>query len=183
MPDIQSLFTTFIPNIWAVITARIYLRHAQLSGKRIRIWGRPAITIKGTAIIQDRVRMVSQITPIEIAVDKNAILEIGESAFINYGTSIAAMKHVKIGKNVLIGTYVNITDNNFHRVEPERRKELPESFPVCISDNVWLGTRVIVLPGVTIGEGSVIGAGSVVTHDIPPRVIAAGTPAKVIRPL
>jgi maltose O-acetyltransferase len=74
-------------------------------------------------------------------------------------------------------------DNDFHRLEPERRNERPESKPIVLEDNVWLGGRVIVLAGVTIGEDSVIGAGSVVTSDIPPKVIAAGVPARVIRGL
>jgi len=74
-------------------------------------------------------------------------------------------------------------DNDFHRLEPERRNERPDSAPIILEDNVWLGARVIVLKGVTIGEGSVIGAGSVVTKDIPPRSLAVGMPAKVIKTL
>jgi maltose O-acetyltransferase len=78
---------------------------------------------------------------------------------------------------------VTITDNNFHRLEPEHRDEIPESAPVIIEENVWLGGRVIVLPGVTIGAGSAVGAGSVVTHNIPPRSLAVGVPARVIKNL
>jgi maltose O-acetyltransferase len=74
-------------------------------------------------------------------------------------------------------------DNDFHRLEPERRDERPLSAPIILEENVWLGARVIVLRGVTIGAGSAIGAGSVVTRDIPPRSLAVGAPAKVIRSL
>lgn len=170
-------------NILASITARIFLRKAELRGERIRLWGKPSVNVQGRLIIENRVRLVSTITPIELDASGDGTIEIGEFTFINYGTSIAAKRLVKIGKKCLIGTYVNITDNNFHCVEPERRYETPPSDPVIIEDNVWLGTRVIVLPGVTIGEGSVIGAGSVVTRNIPARVLAAGVPARVIREL
>ena len=175
-----STIKLFAQNIGPILAARIYLRKAELQGRKIRVWGRPETQIWGTLIVGDRVRLVSTITPMEIAVQENAVLEIGENTFINYGTSIAAYDCVKIGKNCLVGTYVNISDNNFHRSEPDRRNEIPESRPVILEDNVWLGTRAIILPGVKIGAGSIVGAGSVVTHDIPPRVVAAGVPAKVI---
>jgi maltose O-acetyltransferase len=74
-------------------------------------------------------------------------------------------------------------DNDFHRIEPERRNERAESAPIILENNVWLGARVIVLKGVTIGEGSVIGAGSVVTKNIPSRSLAVGQPAKIIKEL
>jgi maltose O-acetyltransferase len=74
-------------------------------------------------------------------------------------------------------------DNDFHRLEPERRLERPDSAPIILGENVWLGARVIVLSGVTISAGSVIGPGSVVTRDIPPRTVAAGVPARVIKEL
>jgi maltose O-acetyltransferase len=76
-----------------------------------------------------------------------------------------------------------IMDNNFHRLEPERRLETPPSAPVHLGENVWLGGRVIVLPGVTIGDHSVVAAGSVVTHDVPERTIVAGVPARIVRTL
>src|SRR5512146_378808 len=125
MMAVFAQFSSLIQNVWAVVAARILLRRANFYGNKVRLWGRPAIHIEGTLILHDRVRLVSKITPIELAVSQGAILEIGESTFINYGTSIAAMNHVKIGKNCLVGTYVNITDNNFHRIEPDRRNEFP----------------------------------------------------------
>ncbi|MCZ7672776.1 MAG: acyltransferase [Chloroflexi bacterium] len=132
--------------------------------------------------IGNRVQIVSTIAKTEL-VAANGLLEIGDGTFINYGCSIAANKLVRIGKNCNIGTYVIMMDNDFHRLEPERRYEFPESEPIILENNVWLGARVIVLKGVTIGEGSVIGAGSVVTKDIPPRSLAAGMPAKILREL
>lgn len=174
----SRLRSHIIPVLWA----RWCLRGATHVGKLVRVWGRPSIRNDGTLLIADRVRLISTTATLELAV-RGGILEIQEGTYINYGCSIAAMKLVRIGAHCLLGTHVMITDNQFHRLEPERRFELPESAPVILEDNVWLGGRVIVLPGVTIGKDSVIGAGSVVTHDIPPGCIAAGCPAKVIRGL
>jgi maltose O-acetyltransferase len=89
-----------------------------------------------------------------------------------------------IGKDCLIGDGVTIFDSDFHELSPEKRHMSGgEVEKVIIRDNVWLGSRVIVLKGVTVGEGSVVAPMSVVTKDIPANCVAAGTPAKVIRQL
>ncbi len=168
--------------IWPVLQARWYLRHATYLGKKVRVFGKPIVENRGTLWIGDRVRIRSTVVKTELIVDGGK-LEICEGAYINYGCSIAARHLVRIGPNARIGTYVMIIDNNYHRLEPERRDETPESAPVILEENVWLGGRVIVLPGVTIGAGSAVGAGSVVTRDIPPRSLAVGVPAKVIKDL
>jgi acetyltransferase-like isoleucine patch superfamily enzyme len=170
-------------NGWAVLRAHWYLRRADTVGSKVRIWGNPSIQNRGVMRIGERVRLVSTIATLEMVTEAGGALEIGPGAFINYGCSIAATKLVQIGPCCNIGTYVIMMDNDFHRLEPEHRNEYPESAPIILEKNVWLGARVIVLRGVTIGTGSVIGAGSVVTRDIPPRTLAAGVPAKVIRHL
>lgn len=84
----------------------------------------------------------------------------------------------------MIGSGCLITTTDSHPIHWEARRlntEPPASAPVIIEDDVFIGARSIVLKGVTIGQGAVIGAGSVVTKSIPPRVIAAGNPAKVIK--
>ncbi len=168
-------------NAQAVLLARYAFRNAESLGPRVRVWGKVIANVQGRLIVGDRARFGARTFPLEIAVGREGLLEIGERAYINYGGSIAAMKHIRIGARVMIGPHSMIIDNEFHRLEPDRRLEAPESRPIVIEDNAWLGARVIVLPGVTIGRDSVIGAGSVVTKDIPPGVIAAGSPAKVIR--
>ena len=165
----------------AVLRARWYLRRASRVGPRVRLWGKPVVHNYGKMIIGDRARLISTVATSEFSTGGEGVLEIGEGTFINYGCSLAATKHVKIGANCSIGTHAIILDNSFHRLEPERRNEAPESAPVILEDNVWLGARVTVLPGVTIGEGSAIGAGSVVTKDIPARSLAAGVPARIVR--
>jgi len=99
------------------------------------------------------------------------------------GCSITAVTSVKIGNRVLIGSGVLIVDNDAHPLSPAGRRYGREGVgvaPVRIEDDVFIGARAIVLKGVTIGTGAVIGAGSVVTHDVPAYSIAAGNPAKVI---
>ncbi len=163
--------------------AKWALRRATSVGARVRLFGKASIINEGTMIIGERVQLISTITPLELVAANGGKLIIGDRSFINYGCSIAAQQLVQIGANCQIGTYVIMMDNDFHRLEPERRLERPPSAPIILKDNVWLGARVIVLNGVTIGEGSVVGAGSVVTRDIPPRSLAVGMPAKPIRQL
>jgi acetyltransferase-like isoleucine patch superfamily enzyme len=114
------------------------------------------------------------------ALSPNARIIIGENVGIS-GATISG-SNIKIGKNVLIGSGVLITDTDAHPIHPFLRNESKfiKSSPVVIEDDVFIGARTMILKGVTIGSGSVIGAGSVVIKDIPPMSIAAGNPAKVI---
>ena len=174
---------TFLHNVWANLSAHWHFRSAAYLGPKVRLWGRVVIKNEGALLIGKRARIEARIVPLELTIGEYGTLEIGEGTFINYGTSIAAMQSVRIGPKCNIGTYVIIMDNDFHQLVPEKRDERPESKPILLEENVWLGARVIVLGGVKIGAGSVIAAGSVVTRDIPPRSLAGGVPAKVIRQL
>jgi maltose O-acetyltransferase len=166
-----------------VVNARWRLRHAQLLGPRIRLRGRPVVVTRGDIVIGDRVQLISTVARLELAAEAGARLEIGARTLINFGSQLVALERVTIGERCLIGTHCVITDTAFHNVDPDRRLEPPVAEPVEIGDNVWLGARVIVLPGVTIGNDSAIGAGSVVTRNIPPRSLAVGVPARVVREL
>lgn len=131
----------------------------------------------------ERTQLVSKLAPLELLAEHGAELRIGARCLVNFGTSIIAHERITIGDRCLIGTHCMITDTPFHGVEPDRRFDPPPPEPVTIGNNVWLAARVIVLPGVTIGDDAVIGIGSVVTSDIPPRTLAVGSPAKVVREL
>lgn len=167
----------------SVASARWWLRHADHVGERVRLRGRPYVRNWGRMLIHDRVQLVSTVATLELVTMGGGSLEIGHRTLINYGTQITATASISIGAHCLFGTHNLLIDNDFHRVEPERRLERPASGPIVIEDNVWLGARVMVLKGVTIGEGSAVAAGSIVTHDVPPRSLAAGLPARVIRSL
>lgn len=168
---------------WPVIQAKWHLRKAEELGERVRVWGRPVVEAEGRLIVRPRVQIRSTVATTELVVYRGGLLEIGERAFINYGCSIAASEHISIGPRCSIGTHVMMMDNDFHRIEPERRDESPESKPIILEENVWVGGRSIILGGVTIGAGSAVGAGSIVTSDVPPRTVVAGSPARIIREL
>lgn len=116
---------------------------------------------------------------VEISCARGGRLVFGNNVFLNQGVRIACSGEVSIGDNALIGDETVILDNDYHGVANSPAK----AAPVRIEADVWLGTRVIVLRGVTIGRASVVGAGAVVTRSIPPFVFAAGVPAQVIRSL
>lgn len=159
--------------------ARLYLRRCTHVGLFTRVYGRPRVVNDGTFIVGNRVRIWSTIVRSEFVVFPGGILEIGDSTSINYGTSIGATGSVRIGRDCLLGPYTMILDNDFHEIED--RNAMPAPRPVVLEDNVWLGNRTLILPGVTVGHDSVIGAGSVVIADIPPRCVALGNPARVIK--
>lgn len=106
-------------------------------------------------------------------------ITIGKNVFINSGCSFQDQGGIIIGDNVLIGPQVVIATLN-HDFTPNFRKNMNPS-PVMIENNVWIGANVTICPGVTIGENSIIGAGAVVTQNIPKNCIAVGVPAKVIK--
>lgn len=122
--------------------------------------------------------------------EQKQVIKIGRDVQINDYVHIGAIDSIYIGNRVLIASKVFITDHNhgsygYQNIHtdpsiPPIEREL-SSAPVIINDDVWIGEFVTVLPGVTIGKGSVIGAMSVVTKDIPPYSIAVGSPAKVIK--
>lgn len=122
----------------------------------------------------------------KIRVDKDATLIIGDYSGISRA-SILCKDSVKIGSHVNIGGEVYINDSNSHSIDwryrADRKLDLTnvKSAPIVIGDYVFIGARCVILKGVTIGEKSIIAAGSVVVKDIPPNCIAGGNPAKVIK--
>jgi len=113
--------------------------------------------------------------------DYGSNIYVGNNLFMNYGCVILDCNLVEIGDNVLCAPYVQIYAA-YHPVEPEIRltgREL--AAPIKIGNNVWIGGNAIICPGVTIGDNTTIGAGSVVVKDIPANVVAAGNPCRIIR--
>lgn len=106
---------------------------------------------------------------------------IGKNFISNFNLTILDEAIVTIGDNVFIGPNCGIYTINHALLPDQRNAGVMKAAPVTIGNDVWLAADVKVLPGVTIGDGAVIGAGSVVTRDIPPRVLAAGNPCRVIR--
>lgn len=108
---------------------------------------------------------------------------VGARTFVNFGLVVLDVAEVRIGAHVQIGPGVQLLTAT-HPLEPGPRREGWESAePITIEDGVWLGGGVVVCPGVTIGADTVVGAGSVVTRDLPAGVVAVGSPARVVREL
>ena len=115
-------------------------------------------------------------------------LIVGDNSHLGYMLNIAVGARVEIGRHVLIATGVTLIGYDSHPLDPIKRSrgDPPDTGgeeSIVIGDYAWLGTNALVLKGVTIGEAAVIGAGSVVTHDIPPYTVAVGQPARVVKSL
>ena len=129
----------------------------------------------------------AQLTAWPSDTSKDIMIEIGDNCMLREGCHVTAANKITIGKNLLTGTNVLITDNSHGTSSREQLETSPllrqihSKGEVSIGDNVWLGNNVCVMPSVTIGDGAIIGANSVVTQDIPAYAIAAGVPARVVR--
>jgi acetyltransferase-like isoleucine patch superfamily enzyme len=126
-------------------------------------------------------------------------IRVGDNCYIGTGTSLQAKESIVIENNVIISTNVVIVDNNNHPTDPAMRLkmsacedymtdplwtwEYAESKPIRIEENVWIGRDTTIMKGVTVGKGSIVAFGAVVTKDVPPYTIVAGNPAKVVKQL
>jgi len=168
-----------IGKIWGYLNGLAYafvLEGFQL----IRVHGRLKVIRKnGTVAIGRRTTVWPGVKLTSISKDpaSPARLTIGDYSSVGDRTQIHCCEKVSIGNYVLISWDVNILENNFHTTTDGGIK----SAPVIIEDRAWIGCRVIILAGVTVGEGAIVAAGSVVTRDVPPGMLVAGNPAKVIR--
>lgn len=106
-------------------------------------------------------------------------IQLGKNVFINHGCSFLDMGGITIEDDVLIGPKVNLITEN-HPIDPRKRKNL-DLKSILIKKNVWIGANATILPGVTIGENSIVAAGAVVNKDVPSNVIVGGVPAKTIK--
>ena len=165
-------------------------------GKGARVRGRFCVIMhgEGEIVLGAKARLVSDYkrsplgvgTRCKFVTFPGARIILGDGVILG-GTIIVARKSVEIGDGTGVGANVVIADSDFHVVwPPERRFDLApieEAKPVKIGRRVWIGYGAIILKGVTIGDNAVIGAGSVVTRDVPANTLAAGSPARPIRRL
>ena len=118
----------------------------------------------------------------------------GHNCYVGKNSSVRSASKIKLGNHVLIAHNTNVFDNNTHPIDPIKRRihmtdctsdeyniNLLQPKPIKICDDAWIGCNCVILKGVTIGEAAIVGAGSVVTHDVEPYTIVAGNPAKVIK--
>jgi len=118
---------------------------------------------------------------VRISTGENARIYIGDDTYLGDGTNILAVEEVNIGRGCAISWHVLFMDTSSHpfAVQGQELRTLIE--PIRVEDQVWIGCRAVILKGVTVGEGSVIANNAVVTHDVPPRTLVGGNPARVIK--
>jgi acetyltransferase-like isoleucine patch superfamily enzyme len=176
---VRLFFSVFISKLLLSKKVRIVRYPFYVRGSKYIDWGNNFTSGVNLRIDAD---------PIEL-LDNKYVLHIGNNVQVNDYVHIGAVNKIVIGNNVLIASKVYISDHN-HGNYKGLDQSLPESdpsqrpivsLPVFIEDNVWIGEQVSVLPGVTIGKGSIIGANSVVSKSIPPNCIAIGIPAIVVK--
>ena len=115
----------------------------------------------------------------------DSVIRVGDGCGFS-GTTFVAADHIEVGDRVQIGSNASVVDTDFHPLRPDERMRnfnAGATAPIVIEDDVFVGMDSLILKGVTIGEGSVVGGGSVVSQDVPPRSVVAGNPATVVRDL
>lgn len=161
--------------------APLYLRAVDEVGEGVRTFGRPRIENLGRMVIGAGTLLRSVNVPVELATGDGAELVIGRDVRLNYGVSIGVVRQIQLGDRVRVGPYAMIIDSEFHDLYDRDKRARPR--PVIIEDDVWIGAKASVLPGVTIGRGSVVGTAAVVTRDVPPFTVVAGVPAREVKRL
>lgn len=137
-------------------------------------------------ILKDNSRLVCKghiqtFEAVKIECLPNAVVEIGDKSYINHDSEIRCRERITIGNNVSIAYNVLLQDSDYHTTYDDNGNPKPQTLPVVIEDNVWIGANAIILKGVTVGEGTIVAAGSVVTKSVPPYSLVGGNPARIIK--
>lgn len=162
------------------LRSRLKLWRARKVGTQVRVVGCIWVRGSGRLEIGDRVLLDASQCPMELHVMKGGALMIGNDVEIAGGTSIEVTARVTVGHGARIGPFCRIMDNHWHPLRGDRR-EMPESSPVVIGNGVKLGRKVILLPGVSIGDGTQVLDGSVVSRSLPANVTVQGFPARPVK--
>jgi acetyltransferase-like isoleucine patch superfamily enzyme len=154
-------------------------------GKRLQMERLPNIAGPVKVYLGDDVRLSGLTSVIAGRVYPEAEFRVGNRSFIGSGCSFSVARSITIGEDVLIAGGCNISDYSGHPLNPEKRVagvqvDADDVRPVRIENKAWLGRDVTILPGVTIGEGAVVGAAAVVTKDVPPGHICVGNPGRLL---
>ena len=181
---------------WRLITPYRVRKMGVELGPKVKFFGTPIITaVPGSRIrlgLRNSLCSVSRYTALGVnhpvilrTMREGAQIDVGADTGMS-GATVCAAIDVTIGERCLLGANVTIADTDFHAVDNANRRynKNPDDIraaPICIDNDVFLGAGTFVLKGVTIGDNAVIGAGSVVSSDIPANSIAAGNPARVLR--
>ena len=181
----------WLPILWKrckslVYTTPMFCCRCESVGKHLQLCALPVINGHTRLHIGDDVRFSGNFTISSGRFNDHPTLRIGDRTSIGHNVSITCNREVAIEDDVLIAANCTISDYDGHPGSLEKRMSNcapdPEDIrPVRICRGAWVGTRVAILKGVTIGAGSIVGANSVVTHDVPPGCVAAGSPARIVK--
>ena len=163
-------------SLWATAV----FRRAGARSALVTVDGRRPVLIMGGSIKCGRLFLRCKTIPIEVGASSKGSLVLGERVFINTGATVFANHSITLGDDCRLGDLVAIFDSDHHPLEPSRPTRVA---PVRLGTNVWVGRSATILPGVTIGDHSVVAAGSIVTDDVPARTLVAGVPARPVRTL
>jgi acetyltransferase-like isoleucine patch superfamily enzyme len=180
-----------LPILWKrfkalVYTTPIFSCRCESVGKHLQLCALPNVRGRTLLYIGDDVRLSGDFAITSGRFGNRPTLRIGDRAFIGHKVSITCNREVVIENDVLIAASCRISDYDGHSPSLEKRicnslPDLEEMQPVRICKGAWVGYGVSILKGVTVGEGAIVGANSVVTHNVPPYSVAAGSPAKVVK--
>lgn len=157
-----------------------------IMGRDVRVWTRAVVNGLGRVEIGEGVVIGYPMAsahrlPILLqAREPEAVIEIGARTALVDGVEVLCRKRVRVGTDTLLAARCILMDSDFHKLHPDRRREEGISEPIEIGSRCWLGYEVVVLKGVTIGEGAVVGARAVVTRDLGPFVVAVGATTRVL---
>jgi acetyltransferase-like isoleucine patch superfamily enzyme len=150
------------------------------------VWGIWNISVHGPNIeLRGRVKMFAAdgsktcLTTIKMG-DHEGEIKIGDNVLVMNGVRVSSASSITIGDHCMLANYCYLMDADWHDIY-DRMKPIGKTAPIVLEKNVWIGDSAIICKGVTIGENSIVGAGSVVTRDIPPNVIVAGNPGEIVK--
>lgn len=183
----MGLFHRFILKT-RLLYAQCRVRGPLKLGKNIRMHRPVALDGRGSVTLGDDVSLGVLGAPcmgdgkilLQARASDSAIV-IGPGCVLSNNISLIAVQKITLGASCMLGDFCSIMDSEFHGVSVATRHLPGESAPVTLGDNVWVGSRAMILKGVTIGDNSVVAAGSIVTKDVPANTLVAGIPAKIIR--
>jgi acetyltransferase-like isoleucine patch superfamily enzyme len=162
--------------LFDISRARLYLHAADEVAPDVRVLGRPLVRNYGRLTFGPGAVLRSIVAPIEIYVGPQGTMIVGKGSHLNSGGTYTAMSRIEIGERVEVAPYVSVYDTSFHALY--ERTRAPDPRPVIIEDDVWIGAKCTVLPGVRIGRGAVVMANSLVTRNVEPFTIVGGVPAE-----
>ncbi|MBU8899957.1 acyltransferase [Corallococcus sp. M34] len=168
LAEMRDQFRPRAERAMGILRAKWFLRDCHLDWG-VATYGRVVVDNQGVVELGPRLSFMGGMVPTTLTCHPGARLVVGASSHFNYGVSLEAWESVSIGERCMFASFVRICDRDGHRTAP-----------IVIEDDVWVAHGAILMPGVRIGARSVVSAGSIVTHDVPPDMLAMGNPARTM---